>query len=84
MELILTPLVGGALSLDNIRGSCVLGVFLAACLMMGGAVFPPRLLVGLGILSPDGWGQIFPKRPHPEEYMLMIISESFASNSSPP
>ena len=56
VELILIPLVGGALSVTG--GGCVIGgVFgQTACLLMGGAVFPPGLLFGLGCLSPDGGG----------------------------
>ena len=42
------------------------------------------LLFGLGILSVDGWGQIFPKWPPPEKGTLMNISKSFASNVLPP
>ena len=53
MELILIPLVGGTLSLGVIRGSCVPGDLQATCLLMDGAVFPPGLLFGLGLLSPD-------------------------------
>ena len=48
------------------------------------AVFPPSLLFGLGLLSPDGLGQIFPKWPPLEEHMLMFIPENFASNVLPP
>ena len=52
---------------------------------MVGAVIPPGLLfVGLGLLSPDEWGQIFPEWPPLEEHMLMIIPETFASNVLPP
>ena len=41
---------------------------------------PPGLLFGLGLLSTDGWGQIFPKWPPPEKGMLLNIPESFAFN----
>ena len=51
---------------------------------MGGAVIPPGLLFGLGLLSPDGWGQIFPKWPPLEEHMLMNIPEIFASSIHSP
>ena len=38
------------------RGVGGWGVVLqAACLLMGGAVFPSGLLFGLGLISPDGW-----------------------------
>ena len=85
MGLILIPLVGGALSLGEIRGSCMPGSSLGSLfILMGGAVSPSGLLFGLGLLSADGWGQIFPKWPLPEEQRLMIISENFASNVLPP
>ena len=38
VELILIPPVGGALSLGEIRSSCVPGGSLGACLLRGGAV----------------------------------------------
>ena len=41
---------------------------------------PLGLLFALGLLSPSGWGQIFPKWPPLEEHTLMNIPESFASN----
>ena len=50
---------------------------------MGEALFPPSLLFGLGLLSPDGWGQIFPKWPPPEKCTLLIIPETFALMSFP-
>ena len=50
---------------------------------MDGAVFPPGLLFGLGLLSADGWGHIFPRWPPPEKVMLMNIPETFASNVLP-
>ena len=46
-------------------------------------MFLPRLLFGLGLLSPDGWDQISPKWPPLEEHMLMLIPETFASNVLP-
>ena len=51
---------------------------------MVGAVIPPGLLFGLGLLSADGWGQIFPKWPPPEKCMLMNIPKSSGSNALPP
>ena len=48
---------------------------------MGRAVIPTGLLFGLGILSPDGCGQSFPKWPLLEELILMIIPENFPSNA---
>ena len=47
---------------------------------MGSAVIPPSLLFALGLLSVDGWDQIFPKWPPPEKGTLLNVSESFASN----
>ena len=47
---------------------------------MGWSVIPPGLLFALGLVSTDGWGQIFPKWPPPEKGMLMNIPKSFASN----
>ena len=47
-------------------------------------VIPPGLLFGLGLLSPDGWGQIFPKWPPPEKHELMNIPKSFAATAIPP
>ena len=57
-----------------------LGQLKTAYLLMGGALRPPCLLLGLGLLSPDGWGQIFSKPQLPEELTLVIISETSASN----
>ena len=51
--------------------------------LLGGAVIPPGLLFAVGLLSTDVWGQIFPKCPPPEKYMLLNIPESFASNVLP-
>ena len=50
---------------------------------MGGAVTPPGLLFGLGLLSTGGWGQIFPKWPPLEKGTLLNIPKSFASNAFP-
>ena len=50
---------------------------------MAGAVIPPGLLFGLGLLSADGWGQVFPKWSPSEKGMLLNIPESFASNVLP-
>ena len=82
--LISIPLVGGALPLGEIRGSCVPGVSLGSCFLMGGAVIPPGLLFGLDLLSADDWGQIFLKCPPLEEHRLMNIPKSFTSNVLPP
>ena len=79
-ELILIPLVGGALSLDGIGDGCVPGGSLGAGLLRDMAVIPPGLLFALGLLSADGWGQIFPEWSPPEKGTLMNISEIFASN----
>ena len=48
---------------------------------MHGAVIPPGLMFGLGLLSTEGWGQVFPKWPPPEKHRLMNIPKSFASNA---
>ena len=46
---------------------------------MGGAVFLPGLLFGLGLLSAEGWGHIFTKWPCLEEFTLMIIPQTCVS-----
>ena len=46
-------------------------------------MIPPGLLFGLGLLSADVWGQIFPKWPPPEKGTLLNIPESFAFNALP-
>ena len=43
-------------------------------------MIPPGWLFGLGLLSTDGWGPIFPKWPPPEKCMPMKILKSFASS----
>ena len=53
-------------------------------LLMGEALIPPGLLFGLGLLSADEWGQIFPKWPPLEEYTLVNIPDTFASSVLPP
>ena len=50
---------------------------------MGGPVTPPGLLFGLGLLTADGWGQVFPKWPPPEKGMLKNIPKSFSSSVLP-
>ena len=67
MGLVPIPLVGGALSLGEIRGAVCLGHLQAAYLLMDGTVIPSQLLFGLGLLSADGWAQIFPKWPPLED-----------------
>ena len=67
------PSVGWAFGWVWLEVAMCLGGLKAACLLMGGAVFPPSLLFGLGLLSPDGWGQIFPKWQPPGKLTLMII-----------
>ena len=47
-------------------------------------MIPPGLLFGLGLLSIDGWHQIFPKWSPLEEHTLMNTPETFASNVLPP
>ena len=82
MELIPVPQVDGALSLDGIRGSCVPGGSLGGLFTYGWGCDPTELFA-LGLLSADGWGQIFPKWPPPKKGTLLSIPESFASNVLP-
>ena len=49
----------------------------------GWAVIPLGLLFGLGLLSADGWVQIFRKWPPPEKGILLNIPKSFVSNVLP-
>ena len=60
-----------------------LGCLYTDCLLIGGAVIPPGLLFGLGLLSTDRWGQTIPKWPPPEEQMPMNIPKIFAFNVFP-
>ena len=46
-------------------------------------MIPPGLLFAPGLLSADGWGQVFPKWPPPEKGTLMNIPKSFASSVLP-
>ena len=84
MELILIRPVGRTLSLSMIRDDSVPGgggaVSLGSLLLMGGTVFPLDLLFGLGLLSAFGWSHIFPVWLPLEEFMLMVIPETFACN----
>ena len=85
MELILIPLVGGALSLDGIRGSCVPEGALGSLFTEGWDCDPTWIVVCPGASQhlTDGWGQIFPKWPPPEKVTLLNIPESFAFNVLP-
>ena len=47
-------------------------------------MIPPGLLFSLGLLSTDGWGQIFPIWPPPEKGTLLNIPKGFASDVLPP
>ena len=69
VELILIPLVCGALSLDGIRGSCVPEGSLGSLFTEGWGCDPTWIVVcpGASQLLTDGWGQIFPKWPPPEK-----------------
>ena len=56
-----------------LRQLCEWGLFRQPYLLMGGVVIPRGLLFGLGLLSPGGWGQIFPNWPslreaHSDDY----------------
>ena len=79
MELILIPLVGGALSLGVIGSGCVPGGSLGSLFADGaGAVFPPS--------SPDQMEPHFSEMAtsrgvHTDD---LIIIETFASNLLPP
>ena len=86
MELIPIPLVGGALSLGEIRGGCVCGgVSLGSLFTDGWGCDPTWIVIWHNNNSADGWGQIFPKWPPPEKGTLMnYIPKSFASNALPP
>ena len=85
MELIPTPLVGGALSLDGIRGSCVPEGSLGSLFTERRSVIPPGLLFALGLLS--GWltgGARFSQSGYLQRKALLLnIPESFASNVLP-
>ena len=76
--------MGGASSLGDIRGSCVPRGSLGSLFTDGWGCDPTGLLFGLGLLSAEGWGQIFPKWPPPENCMQMNVPKSFASNVLPP
>ena len=47
-------------------------------------MIPPELLLGLRLLTAEGWGKIFPKWPPPEEHTLLIIPEAFVPSVLPP
>ena len=51
---------------------------------MGEAAFPSSWLVGLGLLSPDGWGQVFPKWQPSLALTLMIITGTSVSKCPAP
>ena len=71
------------MSLDGIRSGCVPEGSLGSLFTDGQGWIPPGLLFGLGLLSTDGWGQIFPKWPPPEKGTLLNIPEGFAFNVLP-
>ena len=52
-------------------------------MLRGRAVIPSGLSFALGLLSADGWGQIFPEWSPPEKHMLMNIPKSFTSDVLP-
>ena len=83
MELNPISLMGGALSLGEIRGGCVPGGSLDSLFTDGRGYDPTWVTVRPGLLRADGWGQIFPKWPPPEKHTLMNIPKSFASNALP-
>ena len=71
--LISIPLMGGALSLCEIRGGCVPGVSLGNLLTDGWGCDPTWIIVWPGLLSAKGWCHIFPKWPPVETHILMNI-----------
>ena len=86
MELIPIPLVGEALSLDGIRGSCVPGGSLGSLFTEGWGRDPTWVVVCPGAsqqLTDVWWGQIFPKWPPRRRALLLNIPESFAFNVLP-
>jgi len=68
-QLILIPLVGGALSLDGIRGSCVSKGSLGSLFTEGWGCDPTWIVVcpGASQQLTEGWGQISPKWPPSEK-----------------
>ena len=82
--LIPNPLVGGALSLGEIRGSCVPGESLSSLFTNGWGCDPTWIIVWPGVLRANRWGQTFPKWQPPEEHTVMNIPRSFACNVLPP
>ena len=69
VEPIPIPLVGGAESLDGIRGSCVPEGILGSLFTEGRGCDPTWVIVCPGACQQlsEGWGQIFPKLPPPEK-----------------
>ena len=84
VRLIPLPLVGGALSLGAIRSGSVPGGSFGSLFSDRRGCAPTCLLLGLGLLSADGWGRILPAWPLPEEHTLMATPEAFASSVLPP
>ena len=86
MELIPISLVGGALSVGEIRGSCVPWGSLCSPFIDGWGCDPTWIVTWPGASQQltDGWVQIFPKWPPPEKGMVVNIPESFAYNILPP
>ena len=80
--LICIPLVGGNLSLGKIRRGCVSRGFLGRLFTDEFGFDPTWIIVCLGLLSTDGWGQVFLKWSPLEEDTLIL--ESFASSVLPP
>ena len=76
MELILIPLVGGTLSLDGLRGSCVPEGSLGSLFTEDWGCDPTWVVVcpGASQRLADEWGQIFPKWPPPEKGMAAEYS----------
>ena len=71
-ELILFPLVGGAQSLDGIRGSCMPEGSLGSLFIEGQGCDPNWVVCPCAaqqLTEKSGWSQIFPKWPPPEKGM---------------
>ena len=87
MELILTPLVGGALSLGEIRGGCVpgWGQSLGSLFPDGQGCDPTWIVFALGLLNLIRMGMArFSQNGHLQRMAwLLNIPESFAFNVLP-
>ena len=83
MELIPVPLVGGALSLDGIKGGSEAGGYLGSLFTEGRGCGPTWFVVCPGASQCRRVGPDFPKMATSREWQLLNIPESFASNVLP-